>query len=520
MRELLAQIRIAALLAAAVLLPAATASAQSGGRPRSSLAALQKSRADLWTEYSGHLQRLVDYCESKQLSEGAEEVRRYLVPPDPTTIRAASLPTRIEADPADAASEDERYWRTQLRYRRREYGKQLYLLSRRALHSGHPGFAYDLVREIAHHDSDHQKARELLGYTQFGDEWITPFAKKMLQKGYVWHDQFGWLPKAHVSRYESGERNVDGRWMSQDKEEEIRRDFAYAWEIRTDHYLIRTNFSLERGVELGRALEDFYVFFHQTFAGFFNEPEQLQKLFDGSSPAARTNSRPYTVHYYRSRDEYVERLEKVFPSIKVTNGIYLTRDRTAHFYHDPAGDNAATLFHEATHQLFFESHLQDRPIGESAHFWIIEGIACYMESFRRDRGEFSVGDPRYIRFAGARMNYLDQKYYVPLQEFSSLGMREFQSAPMLAKNYTQASGLAHFFMQYEGGRYRDALVAHLAQLYSGNARKREHAQNLAELTHVEFDELDRQYGEFLRACQTQLAAAGSDAATERPASAP
>jgi hypothetical protein len=268
--------------------------------------------------------------------------------------------------------------------------------------------------------------------------------------------------------------------------------------VRTDHYEIKTNLNLERGVELGRALEDFHDFFHQTFAGFFNDPEQLKKIFDGTAPAVSKAAQPFKVNYYRSREEYMQRLQSQFPQIQVTNGIYLTGDRTAHFYHDPASNNEATLFHEATHQLFYESHLQERPIGEKAHFWAIEGIACYMESFRREQGEFSVGDPQYIRFAGARMNYLDQGYYIPLDKFTSWGMREFQTAPMLAKNYTQAAGLAQFFMQYDGGRYRDALVAHLSQLYSSSSRKRDFADGLDELTGVDFEELDRQYGEFLK----------------------
>lgn len=506
--QLVAGRRWCVWLVGIALLPT-TADAQSTGRARNGLSGLQKNHAELQAEYAGHLQKLIEFCRDKQLPDGAREIAKYLARPDATALRAVDLPKNVEPEIAGNLPEDERYWRTQLRYRRKEYAKDLYLLSRRVLKDGHSGYAYELVRETAVHDPDHLKARELLGYVQFGDEWVTPYAKKMLLKGYVWHDSFGWLLKAHLAGYEKGERNVDGRWMSAEKEAEIRRDFNHAWEVRTDHYVIRTNYSLERGVELGRALEDFYSFFHQTFAGFFNDPEQLQRIFSGTSPSVNKDAKPYRVNYYRGREEYVQRLEKLFPAIHKTNGIYLTRDRTAHFYYDPAGDQEATLFHEATHQLFFESYPVERPIGETANFWIIEGIACYMESYRRAQGEFTVGDPRYIRFAGARVNYLDQNYYVPLHEFTAMGMQDFQVAPMLAKNYTQAAGLAQFFMQYDGGRYRDALVQHLAQLYSANARKRDAPDRLDELTGVEFTELDRQYGEFLRDTQ-RLVQAGSE----------
>lgn len=480
------------------------ASESTPAQPPAPLAVLQRNAVELRSEYAAELERIATFCRDRGFSDGVTEIERLLTMPDRQRIHATSLPKTVEPDlPADLPP-DERQWRTQLRYQRKEHAKRLYLLSRKALQRGNPAFAYDLIREVALHDPDHVKARELLGYVQYKDEWVTPFASKMLRKGNVWSEQFGWLPKNHLPRYEAGERQVDGRWMSAAKEAEIRRDFSHAWVIDTDHYKIRTNYSLERGVELGQALEQFHEFFHQTFAGFFNDPEQLLKLFDGKAPLNNREGKQYLVNYYRTREEYVDRLERAFPQIRVTNGIYLTGDRTAHFYHDPANDHEATLFHEGTHQLFFESSPQPRQIGDAAHFWIIEGIACYMESFRRGDGEFSVGDPRYIRFAGARMNALDQHYFVPFQEFDGLGMREFQNAPMLVKNYTQAAGLAHFFMQFDDGRYRDALVTHLVQLYSTNALKRNAPQRLDELTGTSPRELDREYLDWLRECRETL----------------
>lgn len=488
-----------------------------GQRPRQSLGSLQKTHAELRAAYYARLDELLAFCREQQLSEGVAEITKYRLEPASTALHLVTLPSQVEPDIPPDVTGVEREWRAQLRYERKEYAKKLYLLSRRALHAGYPTYAYELVRETAVHDSDHPRARELLGYVQHGEQWVTPYARKMLQAGMVWHPRFGWLPKAHVERYERGERQVDGRWMSAEKEAEIRRDFDRGWEIRTDHYLIKTNYSLERGVELGLALEDFYAFFHQTFAGFFSEPEQLLRVFNGTAPSVNKAARPYLVHYYRSREEYIQRLEKLFPAIQKTNGIYLTNGRTAHFYYDPAGNQEATLFHEATHQLFYESHSADRPIGQTAHFWIIEGIACYMESFRRGAQESTVGDPRYIRFAGARANYLEQNYYVPLKEFTAMGMQDFQASPYLVKNYTQSAGLAHFFMQYDHGRYREALVTHLAELYSSNPRKRESPQGLDELTGVSYDELDQQYGEFLRDLQQQLqSAASSPRSTSMP----
>jgi hypothetical protein len=469
---------------------------------RTSLQVVQERHKDRFREFSKQIDKLAQYCDDKKMDEAATKVRSRLIVPEP--LRVDKLPAEVQPDIPAGVTGDELYWQTQLRRLETDYAKDLYAQSRVALHQGYPSYAYNLIRESALHDPDHPQVRKILGFTRLGNEWVTQFAYEQIKKkGNVWHEEFGWLPKSHVTRYIDGERNFKGKWISAEKEKEQRRDFDSAWEIRTDHYLIKTNVSLERGVEMGKALEDFHEIFLETFAGFFQTPEQLSKLFDGPSKSVHADKH-YKVHFYRTRDEYLDRLRKFFPDIDQTNGVYMTNDKVAHFYHDPAGDHDGTLFHEATHQLFFESHHKNRAISERDHFWIIEGIACYMESFQRREGSFSLGDPKYIRFSGARHNLLDKGYYVPLREFSGYGMQEFQRSAELAKNYTQAAGLARFFMHYNNGRYREAIVKHLAQLYSADERVRERADSLDELTGVDFSELDRQYADDAKQIEEQV----------------
>ena len=495
---------------------ASAAPRESAAQPttvRNALTAVQEKHREHFQEFVGELEKLVEFCQSKNLSEGVDQIQgrlteSRLVSPDAPSLKRPALPRDVQPEIPNDLTADERYWQTQLRKQDTDYAKKLYLLSRQSLNNGNPSFAYRLVREAAVHDSDHPQIRKILGYVRSGNEWVTPFAAEMIKKQNVWHEEFGWLPKSHLVRYAAGERNFKGRWVTTAKEDVLRQSFADGWEIRTDHYLIKTNYSLERGVELGKALEDYHEYFNETFAGFFNTPEQLKKLFEGAAKSVRLDAKQYVVHYYRTREEYLDRLKKEFPNIAQTNGVYMTNDRVAHFYHDPNAQHEATLFHEATHQLFFESHNKERPIGDKAHFWIIEGIACYMESFHCRNGVVSVGDPQYIRFAGARANLLAEKYYyVPLREFSGLGMKDFQNAPQpeLMKNYTQASGLARFFMHYDKGRYREALVTHLSQLYSVNSNVRDQTKGLDILTGVAFEDLDRQYLEDARAVEQAAA---------------
>ena len=472
---------------------------------RRDLALFQQQHADLHGKFVTALDALATECEEKQLPLEAGDIRAFGHPVDMRVLHVQPLPAHVQPElPADLAP-DARHWRAQLKLRRQDYAKQLYQLSRRVLNAGYISYAYDLVNEIARQDPDHSQARRLLGYERFGDEWVTPYAAQMLRKKFVWHAAYGWIPHDHLERYEAGERYYKRRWMSAAEEDVLRSDFANAWEIRTDHYLITTNHSLERGVQLGQQLESYYRIFFQTFAGFFNTRDQLRQLFESTAPKSAAQARTFKVHYYRTRDEYNRRLKgKIAAPIEITTGLYLTGQATAYFFDDPEAEVEVrtTLFHEATHQLFSETRPSARAVGTRGDFWIIEGIACYLESFQQEGERFTLGNPNYIRFRAAQYRGIEDQYYIPLEKFSAMGMVEFQGHKEISKNYSEASGLAHFFMHYEDGLYREALIDHLSDIYSTTPRVREQPRSLEELTGVPYAELDRQYLRYLAQLNT------------------
>jgi len=477
-----------------------------GDQPASAQRGTTKSRtffqaqhAELRTKLIEQLAEVVAYCDDRGFKEPADRIRSIIQGENTGSLVSRGLPVGIQVEIAPSVPAAERYWQVQLRRAQQEYASKLYLLSRRVLKAGHPSYAYQIVRQVAQHDPDHRSARALLGYERYGNEWVTPFAASMMRKRKVWHERFGWLPKSHVDRYEGGERFSKRGWVSAAKEIELRSDFRNAWEVETDHFLVKTNHSLERGVEIANALEDFHQYFYQTFASFFNTPDQMLALFEGVQGSRRRRAKPHEVHFYRSRQEYIDRLVKKVPQIAITNGLYLQTDRVAYFFHnpDPEANSDATVFHEATHQLFYESQPRQRGIAVQGDFWIVEGIACYMESFvRHQDGSTSIGDPNYIRFQAARYRLLKENYYVPLGNFRQIGMRDFQNHPEIRKNYSQASGLSQFLMDFDNGIYRDALVTHLTDLY--NTRRVVPPRSLARIIGTSFDELDAQYIAFSR----------------------
>lgn len=493
------------LIVAVLALSQAGAFAQNKGKGNKrtrDVSSFRKQYAERRQKFTDGLLELAHLCEEeKKLPDAAAEIRRLTEPVDTTELRLAPLPRQVQA-PLNADLEPgERFWRTQLKLQTQDYARELYALSRQALGAGHVSFAFDLVREIVLHDSDHGTARKILGFVRNRDEWVSAFEDRKLKKNEVWTDEFGWLPKAQVERYERGERYYNKRWIPAAKEAAYRSNFEEAWEIRTEHYLVKTNHSLEKGVDLAKKLEDFHGLFFQMMAGFFNSAADVQQLIAGNNARPQAAmSKPNVVHFYRTRDEYISTLKKLTPQrVEITKGMYFPANRIAFFFYDP-DDDGTTLYHEATHQLLTGSRPMTGEIGVKSDFWIIEGIACYMESFQRDGKRFSVGDPGNQRLQAARSHFVRENYYVPLHELTRMGMIPFQSVAEadLRKNYSQGAALTHFFMHYDDGRYREALTEYLSQIYSPDKSVREHPDSLEELTGVSDEDLDRQYADYIR----------------------
>lgn len=468
-------------------------------RPRD-VSSFRKQLTERRQKFDTALEELAGVCEKKNLPEAAGQIRMLSAPVDSSELRLSAVPRQVQAPLPGDLSPDERFWRAQLKSQQLAYAKELYALSRQAANAGHVGFALDLIREVVRHDSDHVQARKILGFVRSGDEWVSAFEAQMIKDRKVWTDEFGWLPKDHVARYERGERYYRRQWMGAAKEAELRREFVNAWEIRTEHYLVKTNHSLERGVVLAKKLEDFHGLFFQMMAGFFNSTAEVQQLFaGGNAKPLAGDARRNVVHYYRTREEYIAVLKpETKQPIEITKGIYFPTNQIAFFFFDPESEDESTLYHEATHQLLSGSRPKNIEVGVKSDFWIIEGIACYMESFQRDGSRFSVGDPGTQRLQAARTHFVKDDYYVPLRDFTRMGMTAFQTAKEIRKNYSQGAALTHFFMHYDDGRYREALIEHLSQIYSPTKAVRENPDSLADLTGVEDEVLDGQYAEYIR----------------------
>ncbi len=465
------------------------------------------------------LASLIKDCQAKNLQNAVDELLPWQAPVDVASLSDRTLPPSVQPEIPLSLPQDERLWRLEFQTLRQDMAKNLYLLSRRVLNAGNPHAAWRLIHEVLWYDSDYGRARTLLGYEQFGGDWVTPFAAKKQRERFVWHDRFGWLPTAHVERYESGDRFFRNRWRTAQQEQNLRRQWANAWQIETDNYLLKTNVGLEEGVALAKKLEVFHDWFQRAYPAFFNTPAQLKLLFGAAARPRRAKRKPFVIHYYRNKDEYVRRLIGKNPQIAMSNGIYTPDERISHFFVDPDSDIESTTYHEATHQILYELDPKPRRIANNEHFWIVEGFACYIESFRPLESGVSIGNPDYVRFYFAKDILIKDGFFVPLDRFASLSKNAFQHAVDISERYSQASGVVHFYMHYRDGVYRDALIDHFAALYRPIAPG-PRIGGMDYFTGVSYDELSRQYREYISGLDSdpnRLAAAKQLANAQRAA---
>ena len=464
---------------------------------------LADARSQRYGHHASRLEELAAWCDQAGLTEQAETARAWLPCRDPYKIylflpdddsRTAHRPSHAESS-ADE-SDPLRTWRQRFDQLRRDQAEALFALARQAANEHRPSLALQLASETIRENPDHAEARRVLGYVRYHDTWQTRQAKRMLASGNVWHEEFGWLSKKHVERYKAGQRRFGSRWIDADEDARRRERIDVGWQVKTDHYMVTTNHSLEHGVELAVRLEQLHQVWQQLFADYYIGGRRVEQLFAGERHLP-VRSQAHQVIYYRDREEYNDALRPAQPQIDMTLGIYFDSVRKAYFF---AGEDqrTSTLYHEAAHQLFQETRRVADDVGRRHNFWILEGVATYMESLVECRPcdgavYWALGGANEGRLPAARYRLLEDNFYVPLAELTQMGMEDVQRHPEIAKLYSQSAGLATFLMHYDSGRYRDSLDRYLVAVYTGKAEP----TTLAELTGVGYDQLDRQYRQFL-----------------------
>jgi hypothetical protein len=234
-----------------------------------------------------------------------------------------------------------------------------------------------------------------------------------------------------------------------------------------------------------------YYVWTRLFLCYYATPEQVEGMFNLRAP--RFNLPRHRVVHFRDREQYVKSLGRMMPNIETSEGFYTNRTQTAYFFGD-GNANEETLLHEATHQLFHESRPVADDVGESANYWAVEGMAVYMETLRREGDYHVLGGFDVPRMIMARRRVLKDGFYIPFDTLTRYGVAQIQNDPNVRPIYSQIAGWTQFLIYYDQGRYRDALVQYVMEVYNGS----QDPTLLSRLTRTSYADLDRQYREFMK----------------------
>ena len=245
----------------------------------------------------------------------------------------------------------------------------------------------------------------------------------------------------------------------------------------SEHYFITAS-RFEDVHRAAQRLEHLFHVWQLLFAEHFKEleNESVQRL--------------HRVVIYRNQQEYIRNLSPIEPFIGRTNGFYSESGKSTYFY----STEAKILFHEGTHQILAEHFFREKAPVFRDNFWVVEGIAAFMETLKVEEDSYKVGDILADKLFAAKVYQFERNYNMPIRKLTAMSAAEIQSSAEIQRIYSQSATLVHWLMFADEGRYRKNLFELLQRTYLGTAQP----ETLSELTGLSYEELDKKYLEFLK----------------------
>ncbi len=240
------------------------------------------------------------------------------------------------------------------------------------------------------------------------------------------------------------------------------------------HFSISTQSSAKQASHVAQLCEQTYSIWRQVFFSHWCRPEWIQRSIKAKIALDVPDQPKFQVIVFRNRDAYVKQLQQIEPNVAVSTGYYSPKLKAVFCYWDEA-TSVSTLRHELTHQFFSQASREETVLPEQlrSDFWIVEGLALYMESIQIEGGAgfdiASLGGWDAARLQPARYRRLHDESWIPWDEFRRADNGRFRSGEEIKAWYTQAAGLSHFWMDRNADQ-RQAFIEYASSVYQGNPR--------------------------------------------------
>lgn len=431
------------------------------------------ARAKLDEAFAEKLASLAKKADELGLKDQAAITRSWIIPRYGGRQYLFLPEAKDPLAPKVGANDLEQKWYAKFREHRAAQADGLFELAKAESKDYRAARAYQLLHEVLRENPDHAEARRILGYRKVPAGWALAGTTSPPTPGRKPHPKYDWS----AGKY---------------------------WRHETPHYSIATSTSPKQAMELGQEMEELHALWRQAFFSFWTNQPALAHRIGGGREALVKEPKKLDVVLFKDREEYVAVLKPGEPRIELSTGIYLDKQQTVFLY---AGDEkqTATWYHEASHQLFQEIDRFPPEPGRQGNFWMVEGLAMYMESLARhptSGGSYwTLGGWESDRLQFARYRGLSNDFLLPLEKLGAMNRADLQASEDIRKIYTQSAGFSHYLMDAQGGIYREPTVSVFRALYEG----RDTAGALEKLLGASSAELDRDYLQYLQVSDADLA---------------
>ncbi len=413
------------------------------------------------------LEKLATWAASNGLKAEGEKVLETIRGIDPKYPRLTRLKSTVEKtrDPKDETqSPDLRaMFARKLETVGDQNAKRLFDLATACMKLGLFTRAFDLVNKVIEADPDHKRARDILGYVldPASKKWIRKWEALTARKNFLTEE--GWIKKEDKQKWDQGLREYQGKWVSREEEERIRKRNTYnMFSVESEHFRVETNLGRKQGWEYAELLEDFYAEFFRFYLGFFDQAAGANLLF-----VSARNKKKHLVKVFPTREDYLTFVKAEKNNLKLaveSAGFYASPERCSYFYYADRAETLFTLYHEVTHQLFAETKPGQQ--GSKGNNWVVEGIASYMETWEKVDGKWKPGHKiASERLQNARQ-FLAANPNWSLSSFLAVDNEEFHKDGR-GLNYALSAALCHFLMHAQGELYREPFIQFISAYYEG-----------------------------------------------------
>lgn len=222
-------------------------------------------------------------------------------------------------------------------------------------------------------------------------------------------------------------------------------DWSDPFELRTTHYVVRTNLPMASAIEVAFDLECHYRAFFDLFA-------RPVRVFEVTEPIA-ANVHADARSFPRQSSERTAFFQPLIRTLEVDASVRL---------------DVRMLMHEATHALVDATAVSTRASKGVIPSWLDEGLAEYLaagmngEPGRLRFDADSVAREHFVTHAKARDPY-------DLSRLLNFEPTDFAASVRSDLKYAEAYSLVHFCLHGDRGEHRDAFHAFLRGCYAGQA---------------------------------------------------